>query len=309
MAHSRRTQRSTDGPGLAAVPDDSGTDRSGTEPSGTDADEAGLELLGSLRQALDEAGAPDEVMQALEGVTDPGQILHRLGEAGVLPAPEQSLSAVLDGWRPLLARGATPLDAELCGMDFVAIVRSAALDPAEVPLVLEQMIAQAEQHGGPEALAMLRVLAVVGPPPVRPVASAGADRLVSDGLEDRPWVKRLGAPTAGQAFGYADDGCQETLMLTFRYGRTSHAVAVLIDHDLGGGVKDCWVTDQVGRLRDDCLQAVAEIGIDLCDYAPAEARAIAERALARSPCPVEPEQIEDVDSYLDLVRSRVALVS
>lgn len=96
--------------------------------------------------------------------------------------------------------------------------------------------------------------------------------------------------------------------MTFRYGRTSHAVTVLIDHGLGGGVKDCWVTDQVGRLRDDSQQAVAEIGFELSDFDPAEARDIVERALANSPCPVDPDQIEDVDTYLDLVRSRATLL-
>lgn len=301
MANPRRTQWKSnrgDGPGLLpAVPGGLGLD-AGAPDLGT---------LGGLRHLLAEAGAPAEVVRSFDGVTDPGQILHRLGDAGVLPTPEQSLATVLEGWRPLLGRDSTALEAELCGLEFLAIVRSAAVDPAEVPLVLEQLVSQAERQGSPEALAILRVLAVVGPPQVRAAATAGAGRLVGAGLEDCPWVDLLGAPEVGPSFGYTDGG-RETLLLTFSYRHDQHAVVVLLDHDLGGGVKDCWVTDQVAGLRDEYAKAAAQDGLALTDHSPAQARTIVDRALGQPPCPADPEQVEDVDTYLDLVRLRVALL-
>ncbi len=54
------------------------------------------------------------------------------------------------------------------------------------------------------ALAMLRVLAELGPAQVGPSVSEAADRLVATGLADPPWVASLGAPEVGRCFGYAD---------------------------------------------------------------------------------------------------------
>jgi hypothetical protein len=297
MAKSRGTPRSR------------GQARNGTRQrasSGPHAVPDGPDLgVDDLRRMLAEAGAPDEVMRSLDGLTEPDEVLQRLGEAGVLPSPDESLDAVLEGWRPLLARGCSGLDAELCGLEFLAILRD-AVESTELPLVLDGMVAQAELRGGPEALAMLRVLAVVGPATIRAAANSAADRLVAGGLVDRPWVEGLGTPKAGRSFGYADEvGSQETLVLTFGYGRKRHAIAVLIDHDLGGGVKDCWVTDQVAGLRERYAEAGAQIGVDVVDYSAAEARAIVEGALAQPPCPVDRDQIEDVDKYLDLLRRRI----
>jgi hypothetical protein len=278
-------------------------------PGGFDVDAHApdLGLLCGVRNLLTEAGAPTEVVGSFDGVTDPGKILQRLGDAGMLPSPEQSLAIVLEGWRPLLAGDSTALEAELCGLEFLAILRSAAADPAEVPLVLAQLVTQTERLASPEALALLRVLAVVGPPQVRPAATAGAERLVAAGLEDFPWVDQLGAPEVGPAFGYGDDS-REVLLLIFTYDGDRHAVGVLVDHDRGGGVKDCWVTDQVAELREAYAEAATQDGLALIDRSSSEARAIVERALRQPACPADPEQVEDVDTYLDLLRLRVALL-
>jgi hypothetical protein len=44
------------------------------------------------------------------------------------------------------------------------------------------------------------------------------------------------------------------------------------------------------------------------DYTPAEARAILQRAVDRPTCPEQPDQIEDVGTYLPLLRRRLALL-
>jgi hypothetical protein len=212
-------------------------------------------------------------------------------------------------WTPLLERGCDQWSAELAGVEFLAMMREAAATDDAVPELLTSLISQAEEHGGPEALAMLRVLAVVGPAPARPTAAKAAERVASAGLQDRPWVKGLGEPKVGACFGYTDGvGVQEALTVTFAYGRQQHALAVLVDHQLGGGVKDCWPTDRPDLIRADYQQAAKRYGLDFHDYEPSEARAILDSAFGKSPCPIAPDQIQDVRDYLELLRLRTALL-
>jgi hypothetical protein len=270
---------------------------------------AAVAELAEFREHLAVAGAPAEVLQVLDGASDVNEAMQRLAEAGLLPSPEDSVAGLLEGWQPLLEPGCDALNAELCGAEFLGLVRGAAPDDVELPDLLIDLIGQVREYGGAEALAMLRVLAVVGPPMVRPVAAQAADALVATGLTDSPWVHGLGTPRVGRCFGYADAfGAQESMAVTFTYGRKSHAVVVLIDHELGGGVKDCFLSDRPDRIRAKYQQAARGFGLEFCDYQPAEAGAILGRALSRPPCPVEPDQIEDVRDHIDLLRARVELL-
>jgi hypothetical protein len=136
-----------------------------------------------------------------------------------------------------------------------------------------------------------------------------AARLVAGGLPDPVWADAVGRPKAGACFGYCDLlGAQEIIALRFSYGRRPHAVSVLIDHQLGGGVKDCYVAGRPRLLRSQYTELAERHGGGLNDYSGAEAVEILERALAARPCPVEPDQIEDVGIHLDLLRSRVDLL-
>ncbi|HEX4099486.1 MAG TPA: plasmid pRiA4b ORF-3 family protein [Pseudonocardiaceae bacterium] len=279
----------------------------GDQRSGEDAE------LVELREALAAAGVPDDVVSlAMRGADTPEEVVARLIEAGVLPSPAESVAEMLAGWKPLLKRGRGSFDAELAGYEFLGLMRVAAPDADQMPDVLTGLIEQAEQHGGPEALVMLRVLAVVGPPTVAPVAARAADRLVEAGLTDPGWVAGLGKPVVGACFGYGDTlGEQESVTVTFSYGRKRHGVSVLIDHVLGGGVKDCWALDAPERVRAQCRQMAQRDPVMMTyrEYTPAQAWAILDTALAAEPCPVEPDQVEDVGDYLDLVRARVALMA
>jgi hypothetical protein len=293
MANTRRTKQAKGGH-LTVV---EGTERP---------DDGGLI---ELRDQLAAAGAPAELLRALEGPGNPDEILQRLVEAGALPSPQESLTRLMDGWKPLLRRGVDPLDAELAGAEFLGMLRATGPDEDELPAMLTELVGQAEKSGTPEALAMLRVMAVLGPADVRPVAAKAADRLVAAGLADRPWVRELGSPEVGECFGYVDEsGAQESIAVTFTYGRKAHTVVVLIDHDLGGGVKDCFATDGPDRIRADFRRAARQFGLVFGDYPPAKARAILSKALSAPPCPVAPDQVEDVHDYLDLLRTRVALL-
>lgn len=270
---------------------------------------SGAEELIALREALARAGVPQELLKSLDQVGDPTQLLDGLMNAGVLPAPQDALNGLLEQWRPLLKRGTSQLTAELAGAEFVGLLCESMKDD-EFHDALVGLFGQAEQHGGPEALAMLRVLAAGGPMPVRAAAEAAADRLAVAGETDRPWVAGLGRPKPGACFGYVDTvyRAQEVVAITFSYGRNQHVLSVLIDHDLGGGVKDCWFSDQAGRMRAEYQMVARRGGLEFRDYTPAEARAILERALAKEPCPVDPDQQQDVRDFLDLLRQRVALL-
>lgn len=282
--------------------------KKGARLTAVDSVPPGGDDLAELRRQLAAAGAPDEVLRALEVSGDVDEALDRLIESGLLPPPE-SLTAMLEGWKPLLTPSCDAFSAELSGAEFLSMTRFAQPDEDELLEMLAALIQQAEAGGTREALAMLRVLAVVAQPRIRDAAAEAAGRMVAAGLADPAWVSGLGAPQVGPCFGYADElAAQEAITVSFTYGGKAHAFAVLIDHDLGGGVKDCFPTEQPDQVRADYQQAARQTDLEFHDYDPAEARAILDRALAKPPCPVEPDQIEDVSDYLDLLRQRVALL-
>lgn len=267
--------------------------------------------LAQLRAELVAVGVADEVLEALDAPGGPEEIIGRLIESGALPSPTEALAEMLASWKPLLRRTSTALDAELMGAEFLGLLDAMAPNVEDLPDMLIDLVGQAERSGAPEALAMLRVMAVLGPEAVRPTASAAADRLVSAGVVDPVWARELGRPEVRACFGYGDGGLgsQESVAVTFRYGRREHALVVLIDHDLGGGVKDCFPTDRPDRIRVDFQQAAHQFGLDFQDYTPAQAHEVLSRALAVRPCPVEPDQLDDVHDYLDLLRARMTVLA
>ncbi len=269
----------------------------------------GVPEVATLREQLRAAGAPPEILGIVGNAPDLDVALERLESAGLVPSPDEALAVMLDGWHPLLRRGADALSAELTGVEFLAALRSTTPNGVNLADILGPLLTSVESSGSPEALAMLRVLAVIGEADTRRAAAAGADRMVASGFKDRPWVRGLGDPTVGQAFGYSDPlGMQESVIVEFRYGRRSHIVAVLIDRGLGGGIKDCFFGDDPPQARSEYQLVARMSGALVRDIPIPEAAEILDRALAAEPCPVEPDQIENVDSYLDLVRQRVSLL-
>jgi Plasmid pRiA4b ORF-3-like protein len=254
--------------------------------------------------------SPEQLLEALQAAPDPFELLDQLGEAGLLPSEEEILAGVLSSWTPLLRPGCGPLDAELVGADFLGVLRRLAPGDADLAEIVTGMIEQAEAEGSPEAMAMVTVLAVMGPCDARPAASGAAARLAAAGLAVPPWATGLRKPKIGRCFGYVDFfGEQQTIALCFSYGRKRHAIGVLIDHVLGGGVKDCFISDQPDQIRAHYRRSAQQFGLECREYSPAEAASILARALAREPCPEQPDQVEDVGAHLDLLRSRLELLS
>ncbi|MEV8440237.1 plasmid pRiA4b ORF-3 family protein [Actinosynnema sp. NPDC051121] len=263
--------------------------------------------LSDLRAMLAEQGAPDQALRLVDAARDVPDAVERLAEAGfVQPAAELAM-AFLDAFTPLLQQGCGPLDAELCASEFLGVMGD-GVDPEDFPQMVAAMISDAEATGRPEALALARSFAVLAPPEVRPLAAQAADRLVATGLPDPKWARTVGKPTVGACFGYADPrGTQEGLALTFSYGRKSHTLVLLIDHDLGG-LKDCFVSDQPKAIRAGYVHAAGESGFPFREYTPEQARGIVADALEREPCPVEPDQVEDVTTNLALLEQRLELL-
>lgn len=272
-------------------------------------------MLAGVGGLLATGPAPAAALAEIASGTDAAvEFLRRLVAEGMMPTLQRYLAGLLDRFRPVLRRGCDPLRAELTGCEFLGAL--AATVPAgrasgdRMRRLLVDLVYGIEACHSREALAVLRILTVVAAPAARVAAGAAADRLAAEGLEDPTWADGIGAPAVGTCCGYVDSaGGQETVVAAFTYpGRKPHGLAVLIDHNLGGGVKDCWVSKDPQQTRRDYRQVADRHGLGFFEYPPGYARAVLERALEHLPCPVVADQVSDVRDYLPLLRQRVTLL-
>jgi len=268
-----------------------------------------LRRLARLRQLAVDTGASAEAIRLIESAATADEAVRKLVTAGLMPDEADSVEGMLSWFTPLLEPGCDQVEAEVCGAEFVAELRRASPGEAGVCEVLTDVLEHLIEYESPEALAMARVMAAVGPPEVRAIAAGTASRMVAAGRKEQPWSADLGRPVPGPCFGYADIyGHQRSIVVAFSYARKKHAVVVLIDYLLGGGIKDCYLADNTSKLRDDYRKGDAGPEVRFSDLDAETARDILEEALSRYPCPVEPEQAQNVESYRDLVRARVELL-
>ncbi|MBI1758749.1 MAG: hypothetical protein HYR62_05935 [Actinobacteria bacterium] len=227
--------------------------------------------------------------------------------------PEAAFAGLLADVRRALRTIRTPFDAELWGSELLGML--SLLDPeglvgADAVAAQQVLVEAAEESCSPESLALLRVLAAVGPTPARAEAASAADRLSRAGVPDQRWAGVVGAPSIGDCWRYGDVlGYQESITVCFAYGAKRHALSVLIDHGLGGGMKDCWATEDVDAVLTQ-TRAVARdnpaVQFELIDAAEARSRLAA--AISAPECPEQPEQIEDIALARALLHARVALL-
>jgi Plasmid pRiA4b ORF-3-like protein len=268
-----------------------------------------LRHLAQLRELAIATGAPKEAIRLIESSATAEEAMDRLSGAGLVPDEADSFEGMLSWFAPLLEPDCDQLDAEVCGSEFVGELRRAAPPDLDVADVLRDVIQQLPGHQSPAAMAMARVLAAVGPAGIRELAANTATQMSVAGQADLSWAAGLGQPKPGTCFGYADIyGEQRAIVIPYSYGRKKHAIAVLIDYVLGGGIKDCYPVDYTGSLRDDYRKIGEQPELMFGDLDGAQARQILDAALSREPCPADPEQIEDVENYIDLLRARVELL-
>jgi hypothetical protein len=216
-----------------------------------------------------------------------------------------------------IAEARNPLAAELVLCAAIGAVETGMPDDADeqdrldaLTFMLGQVIAHAETLATVDALALLRICSVLGPATSRDAAGPAADRLAATGVADRLWASRVGSPAMLRAWHYGDVfGAQSSVGVLFDYRGREHVLMVLVDHLLGGGVKDCWVSE--GRAAKEMRNSVAtamagEPTTFFEDIDAAAAAGLLGSALAHPPCPEQPDQIEDVFNHLYLLRSRVA---
>lgn len=214
-----------------------------------------------------------------------------------------------------IAQARRPLEAELVLCAAIGAVEIGLPEDADeqerleaLTLMLGQVIGHAESVATTEALALLRVCSVMGPAAIRSAARTAAGRLAATGMADRPWAGMVGSPDMLRAWSYGDVfGAQSSVGVLFDYRGREHALMVLVDHQLGGGIKDCLVSD--GRAAKDMRNSVAaamaaEPDTFFADIDAGEAAALLGSALACRACPEQPDQIEDVADHLYLVRAR-----
>lgn len=238
------------------------------------------------------------------------------GPAGQVDAPEELIGAATTSLLAGIAAARSPLAAELVLCEAFGAVEEGLPGDADeqerleaLTLLLGQVIGHAETLASVEALALLRVCSVLGPATSRSAAQESAGRLAVAGVADRPWAARIGCPQMLRAWCYGDVfGTQSSVGVLFDYRGREHAVMVLVDHLLGGGVKDCWVAE--GRAAKGMRNSVAAAMAGDPDtfFEDIDAAAVATllgSALVCPPCPEQADQIEDVNDYLYLVRTRV----
>jgi len=229
-------------------------------------------------------------------------------------AVQDTFAGVLAEAREVLAGLDDPVDAELWASDLIGALASSAAGQASLTDALAgSLVPAAEEAATPEALALLRVFAAVGPPELRAAAGAAAERVRARHVPDPPWARTVGAPRVGDCWHYADvGGRQESLTVTFAYGDKQHAVCVLIDHGCGGRIRDAWVAkgaEQAGLRADTEQQAGGDPLVVFETLDPAAARVRLERAISAGECPQQPDQVDDVVAHRALLRARLGLLA
>jgi hypothetical protein len=223
----------------------------------------------------------------------------------------ETFGGVLSEARDVLGQLDDPVDAELWGSDLIGALSSSAVGQASLTDALTgSLVPAAEAACTSEALALLRVFAAVGSPPLRAAAGPAAARVRAHGVADPRWAGEVGQPQVRDCWHYADvGGRQESLTMTFAYGDKQHAVSVLIDHGRCGKLRDAWVAKGTG-LRADAEQAAGHeplVVFELIDVAQARLRL--ERAISAGECPEQPDQVDDVVAHRALLRARLDLLT
>lgn len=231
---------------------------------------------------------------------------------GEFLAPDEIVAPIAESLISEIANVRRPLDAELVPCAVFGLIEQGVVgEPAEreaaLATLITQVVEHAERRGTADALALLRVFSLLGPRAARASADAAAERLAALGVPDRPWASTIGRPTVLRTWQYGDIfGEQESVGVLFSYPGRDHALAVLIDHTLGGGLKDCFLAD--GRGAADVLEvgrrAAAEPEVWFRDVDLATAAAVLCEAVEAPTVPVHDDQVEDVSALFHFTLAR-----
>lgn len=227
--------------------------------------------------------------------------------------PAQVFGVVLSEARQVLANVRQPVDAELWGSDMIGALGSDESGPDDSELMKElakSVVPAAEEDATPESLALLRILAAIGGPPLRQVARDAADRVAAGGVPEADWAAAIGSPAIGKCWHYSDvGGRQESVTVSFGYGTAEHALSVLIDHGNGGKIKDAWVDDATGLLDKTWLAAESDPLIVFESLEPSDAGQRLAQAVQAGERPTKPDEADDLTAHRALLHARVAYLA
>lgn len=266
-------------------------------PPGTTADD--------LRRHLVESGAPQPFIDhAATFGDDVDSLFLWLRDYGPVFSEQQWAADLLDHWTKFLEPGVAAIEAERFGAAFLAMYDDDSIG------MIGHLIAEAARSLRPEAVALARALASVGPQQIRSTATDSAQSLIAKGVADVPWSADLGAGEWIAAEGFADPGrSEETLVLQLSIAGTPHSFNLLLDHRRGGGLKDAQLLTEVGQLHRQMEIRAAVSGLTLSPRTRTEAGDILSTALAAPIAAVDPDQLERVTALLPLLRSREHLIA
>jgi hypothetical protein len=254
----------------------------------------------------------------LSVVAEPATRLELTPEsvAEMPPDMREVVERVLDALVTALRAVRNPLEAELVVCNIFSAVETDAPGDADegdrlamLVVLLNHVILASEAAGTPAAFGLVQVCASLGPEQTRVTAAAAAARMAAAGVAAPGWAAGVGTPDVLRCWHQADAlGAQENVGVLFSYRGREHALLVLVDHMLGGGVKDCWVTEgrQAVRMRNRFLEAAAgDPRLVFEDLHVRRAAEILTPALQIPPVADRADQIEDVGRWLYLLASRV----
>lgn len=205
-----------------------------------------------------------------------------------------------------LGRFRHPVEAELAVSEWLGERESSTVHAAAGSPGIGDVLDHLAAHPHPSGLALLRVLATMGPEPERSVAIA--DELVAAGVPQAAWMDRIARPQLIRGWYYADvEAAQESVGMLYSDAGRDHALTALIDHDRDGTLKDLWFETglRARQMHDDLrLRAVGQVRFR--DVDERELAGVLAPALDQPPRPATPDQIRDVRRLLALTRSRTA---
>jgi hypothetical protein len=219
--------------------------------------------------------------------------------------PDDSVErALAELWAAVGA--ADVLEAEYQTSAVVAVPELTDGRPDEVEQVADALVSAAVEHSpGSDAAAFLRLLASLGPRPVKRAASRGLAELTEDGAYPPSWVTEIGKPTVGRAWRQHDVfGEHEAIVVTFSYADVEHVLVVDVD------LAELPTVDEIsmGDDPDGLIKALTEEAGPfqrLAEITPAEARRRIGGPLAAAGDDPGLELDESTILLLPLARSRV----
>lgn len=172
----------------------------------------------------------------------------------------------------------------------------------------EGLVGYAGTRRTPASLSLLRTLALLlGTSERRAQAAQAADGLAAAGVAEPAWAATIGRVTTGQCWRLDDAyGDQSWVLCAFAYGDRPHGMLALVDHNLGGMIKDAFFTDDaeaaLAMQRDEAAAGPLAIHREL---APTEARQLLEGSFAMTDMTWQPPVAEDFAAHRALALARV----